>query len=214
MKIKELFENVIRWEKFRQGPDYRCTDNKLTSLEGAPQNVEGGFYCDGNNLTSLRGGPQKVGSNFTCGRNKLTSLEGGPQSIGGGFLCSYNELTSLEGAPREIVGICYCNNNKLTSLEGAPLKIGDQFYCYNNPIKSLKGIGKDYLKEIYGSIDLSECPIESHMLGLLKVKGLTFIRFNHNHKVEAIINKHLKSRDLLSCQEELIENGLEQYAQL
>ena len=123
-------------------------------------------------------------------------------------------LTSLKGAPQEVGGSFYCYNNQLTSLEGAPQKVNGDFSCYDNPIKSLKGIGKTYMKEINGFINLDHCPIESHMLGLLKVKGLTFIKFNQNRKVEEIINKHLKTRDLLACQDELIENGLEEYAQL
>ena len=193
MKIKELFENATNWEKFKQGINYNCSGNRLTSLEGAPQKVDGYFDCSG---------------------NRLTSLEGAPQEVGGNFYCGYNRLTSLEGAPQEVDGDFYCFNNRLTSLEGTPSKVDGVFSCFNNPIKSLKGIGKNYVKEINGFIDLDECPIESHMLGLLKVKGLTKIKFNHNNKVQEIINNHLKTKDILSCQEELIENGLEQYAHL
>ena len=130
------------------------------------------------------------------------------------YYCSSRNLISLKGSPREVHGDFYCSHNQLTSLEGAPLKIGGGFRCPFNDIISLKGIGKDYLKEIHGTINLNWCPIKSHMLGLLKVKGLINIKFNQNRKVEEILNKHLKSRDLLACQEELIENGLEQYAQL
>ena len=193
MKIKELFENNIDWEKFKQGNNYYCSLNKLTSLKGAPQ---------------------EIGGHFTCSDTQLTSLEGAPQEVKGDFICSQNRLTSLEGAPQKVGGNFYCQTNRLTSLEGAPQKVGGDFYCYINPLKSLKGIGKDYLKEINGTIDLDACHIESHMLGLLKVKGLTKIEFNHNNKVEEILNKHLKSRDILSCQDELIENGLEEYAKL
>ena len=209
-----LKEDIVYWEKFKHGNNYDCGGNRLTSLEGAPEKVGGNFGCHDNRLTSLEGAPQNVGGDFGCHDNRLTSLKGAPQNVGGDFYCSYNNLTSLEGAPQKVGGNFYCSYNNLTSLEGTPQKVNGDFSCYDNPIKSLKGIGKDYLKEINGFINLDHCPIESHMLGLLKVKGLTKIEFNHNNKVEEILNKHLKSRDILSCQDELIENGLEEYAKL
>ena len=214
MKIKELFENTIDWEKFKQNDNFYYDDCNLTSLKDSPLKVNGSFHCSRNRLTSLEGAPQKVGDCFSCDENELTSLKGAPQEVGSSFSCRDNLLTSLESAPREVGGYFDCSENKLTSLESAPQKLNGDFYCDFNPIKSLKGIGKNYLKEINGLINLNDCPIESHMLGLLKVKGLINIKFNHNRKVEEILNKHLKSRDLLACQEELIENGLEQYAQL
>jgi hypothetical protein len=57
----------------------------------------GGFYCSDNKLTSLVGAPSSVGSNFWCSDNKLTSLVGAPSSVGGYFDCSNNNLTSLKG---------------------------------------------------------------------------------------------------------------------
>ena len=46
------------------------------------------------------------------------------------------------------------------------------------------------------------------------IDGLKFVGLD-NEKVENIINKHLKGeRDVFACQEELIEAGYEEYAQL
>ena len=57
--------------------------------------------------------------------------------------------------------------------------------------------------------------INERVLSLLKIKDLiSLVSTTTSFKWIGIINKHLKSKDLLSCQEELIENGLEQYAQL
>ena len=81
---------------------FDCSYNKLTSLEGAPQEVRGRFDCSYNKLTSLVGAPRVVRRSFDCDNNKLTSLEGAPQKVGGDFYCSDNQLTSLEGAPREV----------------------------------------------------------------------------------------------------------------
>jgi hypothetical protein len=111
------------------GGDFDCSNNQLTSLEGAPQEVGRNFYCSYNQLTSLEGAPQEVGVDFYCQRNKLTSLEGAPQEVGRNFYCSGNKLTSLEGAPREVGGYFDCSKNKLSTLEGAPDKIGGDFFC-------------------------------------------------------------------------------------
>jgi hypothetical protein len=108
---------------------FNCHTNRLTSLEGAPQEVGGNFSCATNNLTSLAGAPQEVGGDFNCENNPLTSLEGAPQKVGEDFVCSWNNLTSLEGAPQEVGWGFYCSYNRLTSLEGAPQEVGGSFSC-------------------------------------------------------------------------------------
>jgi hypothetical protein len=58
-------------------------------------------------------------------------------------------------------------------------------------------------------------PIKSHVLGLMLIDGLKTIRLD-NKQVEEILNRHLgKGRaGMLMAQEELIEAGLEEFAQL
>ena len=119
--------------------NFKCGNNKLTSLEGAPQKVGGYFSCYGNHLTSLAGAPQKVGGYFSCYRNKLTSLEGAPQKVGGYFSCYGNNLTSLAGAPQVVGKDFGCSDNNLTSLAGAPQKVGGNFDCSENQLTSLAG---------------------------------------------------------------------------
>ena len=108
-------------------------------------------------------------------------------------------------------GYCY----KLTSLEGAPDSVTGNFYCGScTKLTSLEGIGVKYLKQINGKIDLEDCPIKSHVLGLLKVKDLKEVKMD-NKEVEEILNKHLKSgRNINKCKSELKDAGLEEYAQL
>jgi hypothetical protein len=122
---------------------FSCSNNQLTSLEGAPKEVGGSFWCYGNILTSLKGAPKEVGVNFDCHVNRLTSLDGAPQTVGGSFNCSHNQLTSLEGAPEEVGGGFDCNRNQLTSLNGAPQKIDGHFNCEHNQLTSLKGAPKE-----------------------------------------------------------------------
>jgi len=109
--------------------NFSCSEEKLTSLEGAPQKVGGDFNCSWNKLTSLAGGPKEVGGDFNCEYNKLTSLEGAPKKVGGDFICLNNSLTNLEGAPQEVGGVFNCSGNNLTSLKGAPQEVGEYFYC-------------------------------------------------------------------------------------
>jgi len=117
---------------------FSCSNNHLTSLNGAPQSVGGNFSCANNQLTSLEGAPQAVRGNFCCYSDQLTTLEKAPHIVRGNFDCYDNHLTSLEHAPRTVGGGFYCNNNHLTSLKGAPDTVGDVFHCGNNRLRCLE----------------------------------------------------------------------------
>ena len=75
------------------GGYFRCENNQLHSLEGAPREVRGGFYCEHNQLTSLEGAPREVGGDFYCDNNQLSSLDGAPREVGGGFSCRNNPVS-------------------------------------------------------------------------------------------------------------------------
>ena len=109
-KLPDFLEEVIV-----EG-DFLCSNNSLTSLEGAPKKVGGGFYCHNNSLTSLEGAPKEVGGNFSCGNNSLTSLKGAPKEVGGHFSCDNNPLITLEGLPKEIGGSLYISFAKEISF--------------------------------------------------------------------------------------------------
>ena len=126
-----------------------------------------------------------------------------------------NSILSVMGKqPEHIDGHFSCSDKKITSLEGAPSSIGDSFYAYNNNLTSLHNIHKQ-IKHIGGFANFRyNNPITSHVLGLLLIDGLTDV-FLENKKVQNILNKHLKGdRDVFACQEELIEAGFEDFAQL
>jgi hypothetical protein len=129
------------------------------------------------------------------------------------FDCANKRLTSLKGAPTTIGSSFSCYFNQLTSLEGVPHTIGGNFYCHGNKLTSLKGIHKQ-IKYIDGSAVFKQNPIKSHVLGLLKIKGLIDCELDQL-RVQHIVNTHLKGdRDIFACQEELIEAGYPEYAQL
>ena len=220
MKLKELFEAKERsilsvmgkQEDPCPGP-FSCYYRNMTSLEGAPSVVNGVFYCYNNNLTSLEGAPSVVKGDFVCSNNKLTSLEGAPSVVKGDFVCSNNKLTSLEGAPSVVKGDFYCSYNKLTSLEGAPSAVNGNFSCSNNNLTSLAGIHK-IIKEIHGFANFYDNLIKSNVLGLMRIKGLTRVILD-NKQVQNILNKYLRGdRDIIKCQSELLDAGLEEYAKL
>ena len=132
------------------GGSFECRENNLMSLAGAPQSVGGDFDCSGNQLTSLVGAPKSVGENFNCSDNQLTSLAGAPQSVEI-FLCSYNLLTDLKGAP-QYVGLDFnCSHNQLTSLEGGPKKVRRVFKCSYNQLTDLKGAPQEFGEEFVGA---------------------------------------------------------------
>jgi len=76
--------------------DFDCTNNKLTSLEGAPEKVGESFWCEFNNLTTLEGAPKHVGWDFNCRYNQLTSLKGAPEKVGERFVCTNNPVPAYE----------------------------------------------------------------------------------------------------------------------
>lgn len=151
------------------------------------------FNCSDRSLTSLVGSPKKVTGLFSCQENMLTSLKGAPEFVGDSFICAYNLLTSLEGAPKTVYGNFHCNGNRLTSLKDVHKhihKVTGAFVCMDNPIRS-------------------------HVLGLLLIEGITWIHID-NKLLMSILNKYLgKGRaGMLQAQEELIDVGFEEFAQL
>ena len=123
----------IKYEfKSNEKGNVDCANNNLTTLEGAPQKVDGYFDCANNKLTTLKGAPQKVGRSFICSGNNLTTLEGAPQKVDGYFDCSRNNLTTLKGSPQKVGRNFDCANNNLTSLKEAPQEISGDFNCKSN----------------------------------------------------------------------------------
>ncbi|NBP57852.1 hypothetical protein EBU71_15200 [bacterium] len=121
---------------------FNCSDNKLTTLKGAPREIGLGFDCRHNYLDSLIGGPKHVGGGYHCGHNNLTTLEGLAQSIGDLFVCEHNNLTSLEGCPERIKGNFVCSSNNLKSLVGGPNIVDGSYWCGSNKLKNLIGAPK------------------------------------------------------------------------
>ena len=158
--------------------------------------------------------------NFDCGNMMfLSSLKGCPTKISGDFKCRYTGIKSLRYGPTRVEGSYYCQKTGISSLRFSPEYVGKNFFAMdNNKIKSLEGIGVEYLQEIDGILMLPE-KIESHLLGILKIRSLHGVNISNNannrlRKAVEIIKKHLDNKNINKCKSELKEAGLEEYAQL
>ena len=154
--------------------DFRCQNNRLTSLEGAPRTVGGSFICSENRLKSLEGAPQKIFDGFNCSGNLLTSLKGAPLSVGGSFSCHQNSLTSLKGAPKITMGNFNCAVNSLTSLEGGPEYSYGNYWCSHNMLTSLKGAPR----VVEGTFSFSKNNVQSLEGSPLSIHGGTHCEGN------------------------------------
>ncbi len=163
--------------------------------------------------------PDKVRYFFCNDLTQLTSLENCPQEISGTFGCSGTNITSLKFSPKIIPSIFNCSSTKILSLDYAPLKCYE-FNCYHNNISHLKDIGRSYLKECCRLYIPNT--IKSNILGLCRIKNLKrfglfdsgkdqFVESGDLYEAIEIVKKHLKT-DGSECQEELIQNGFNDYA--
>ena len=195
----------------------------FSSFEGLPNTINGYIDCSKNrNLTSLKGIPQKGITHLFVASCDLKNLDWCPNTINGDFDCSGNyELNSLKGVPQTGVNNLYFPHCNITSLEGLPRQIGGALLFYKNPITSLKGIHK-IVNEIKGELAVPQSVI-SNILGVLKIRNVDTFRFgapfesNVKTEISDIINKYLpnpNSDQIIDCQNELIEAGFEEYAEL
>jgi len=191
-------------------------NRKLATLVGCPTEVKALDLSSCQSLTSLKGSPTTVHGSvslFFC--NNLESYDGGPTQVDGNLiLTSCTKLKSLKGLPRTLGGSLVVSSipNKEFSLEGMPEELGTHEEG-NLQLCNLKITSLTHLpKRINGVIDLSGSTNIRNMLALFKVRGVTEIQIDHNKKLESILNKYVESRDIMECQEELIDAGLEEYA--
>jgi len=162
MKLSDLFEakEVTLIGKEISGKIFTA------KMSGKPWN--GDFSCSNNKLTSLVGAPSSVSGDFNCSRNKLTSLVGAPSSIGGDFYCYNNKLPSLHDVHKiikKISGKFYANNNPITScVLGILLIEGCTKLEIDN--KKVRDIVNKYLPNTRGFSAVIECQSELLDAGL------------------------------------------------
>lgn len=216
---------------------FEISHTTITSLENSPEEVTQTFTIESNMyLTSLEGMTQKLGKSIIVGNCKLIkNLKGCPKSIPEELLIKdLDKLESLEGSPDRVHGVYGFNLKALKSLKGGPTICTDLYSIDNAPVLvSLEGMPKkiengfisitncpnlESLKhvstEIKGNFNFVKCPKVKDALTIFKIKGINNI-FHDNKKLEHILQKHYDNgRDVVECQEELIDVGLKEYARL
>ncbi len=213
--------------------NFYVKNNHIKTLKYFPTRVEGDITLYNNQLGDLVGCPPIIYKSLRVDQNFITTLVGGPTLIDGEFDCSNNRLTNLIGAPEYIGDRFLCDENYLTTLDGLnltrPLK---SVSFINNKITSLKGIHN----RIPGcfKIDISDNPIQEGGIGLILIPGLQKVLFRQTDVLDPtdfstkkkkrsnfdrallIIYKYLDQgkKGLLQCQEELVNAGLSEFAEL
>lgn len=159
--------------------------------------VKGDVDCSNTDFRKLPIKFGKVDGNFDCGRNSnLITLEGSPEWVGGWFSCY----------------LC----SKLKSLKGGPKKVLGNFYCHNNSsLESLDYLPKEFGTISGGQLHLLNVPKVKDYLKIFDIKNIESVVLDEERsKLSKILNKYLPKRDMLNCQDELIEAGLEEYAEI
>ena len=112
--------------------DVSLYNRGLTKIPFKFGKVTGYFTCSNNKLSSLVGCPEEVSKHFDCSYNQLEDLIGGPQEVGGVYFCYNNKLETLEGCAGDIGGYFYCQYNRLVMLDCSSVINGDINCNYNN----------------------------------------------------------------------------------
>lgn len=169
--------------------------------------------------------PERV-SSVTIKNNKfLKNLSGFPKHCTGSIdLETLPNLTSIEGLPSRIAGrmsIKECP--ELISLQGIP-SVMREVYLYKLPkITSFSGIHK-LIKRCNGMFYVNG-DVTHAVLGLLKIPGIEYLGTTLGwskgerqplEQAIAIIKMFYESnnKDAVACQRKLIENDLDEYAEL
>ncbi len=211
--------------QFKKTGYFDCSSGSLTTLEGSPEETTDNYDCSDNDIITLKGAPEAIGRDFICNDNsRLHSLKGGPSSVNGNYIARNCTIDSFEGIPEKFTrGNSTVNlaGNYIKTFDYCPAHIDGDINLADNDITSLVGIHRSLLS--CRKINLSRNPITEGGIGLLFIKGLENVTYfaNENDACKdalEIIAKYLESGDpkksVLLCQEELIDAGLEAFAEL
>lgn len=151
----------------------------------------------------------------------LTSCNNFPKYVGGEFWLAAKSITDLRGCPETVEGDdCYISG-EFSSLEGITRYVNNGQMTITSPnLTSLQNI-HNYISFVEDRLDI-DAPISSNILGLLKIRGVRtfglevrdYPQFDECNAAFSIVKKYVRSKDIFACQEELIDAGLKDYAEL
>lgn len=210
-------ENVAKWAAVvdQASTRPRMVRDSFTVNPDNTVDVSGaqGVFCQGAAWRQIPFKFGKVEGNFLWAFTHLTDCSRMPDSVGGVFSINDNKIESFVGCPNTVNHSVDISGNPASSLEGIPRVIKGSLQAQSMPnITSLQGI--DELIDEVHDIDFTNTPIQSHVLGLLLINGLTQVTTG-NSDLDDILNKHLAGdRDEFACQEELVEAGFSKFARM
>lgn len=215
MKIRELFETsahydtteILEWWKDKR----LISDNEVSANADGSITINTDDFIIVNNMLDADGTfPLKIVSQqkLTICAPKLTSFKNFPNTI----ICNHDKQFSLRLFNKD--------HPKLKTLEGCPEFLDGIVDLSNGSNLTLSGIHK-HIKRIQTGLYV---PFEykGPLLSVLKIKELEWVGTLSSEdsapelfKATELISNHLqRGRNILNCQEDLIDYGLEEYAQL
>lgn len=225
MKIKELFEEtstiqkwLSKWEHACRGTlDKYAREMRNYDVSGNDVYFHGNLYIlDDEFLNENLEIPVQVSQcrKLHIATTNITSFKNCPKKIVG----SSGDITDHVLLLKPVFGNKSEFNN-LRSLEGITPEFDGNVDFTRCPNLSYSRADK-HIKALHGALKISQ-HYKGPLLSLLKVEGLTSVYNTSASKIDGldeaceIITKHLRgNRNVLNCQEELIDNNLEVYAQL
>lgn len=161
------------------------------TIENGKINTQGAFYLDDEEITHIPVPFGTVSGSFQANIETLKSFENFPELIKGNLYAYDTDIDSFDGLHTEVDGgVDFTMNEKLTDWVG--------IYKHLIRISDRLKFDVDY--------------IERGGLGILLIKEVQEIS-SGNSDVDDIFNKYLKGdRNVLDCQEELIDAGFARLA--
>ena len=170
-----------------------------------------------------------VAGDFSYSGGTITTLKNFPDTVDGELSATHNALTSLHGFPAKGVGgdVDFTDNAELKTIEGIADTLNGSLIMSGTGVTTLNGWHK-ILKKMDGYIDISNCDIQGGLLSPLMIHGCREIKMTKMldgtsadrrtviGEVLKIVNKHLQSedKDIFACQDELIDAGYSDFAQM
>jgi hypothetical protein len=208
------------------GAVFTLGGTRIKTLEGGPKKVGALQLIRNRELSNLEGCPEITGAGAGTGLKVedcgIVELVGAPRRLEGDLtIKSCRHLKSLEGCPMFIEGSAWLTEVKAdNALQHLPT-IVTQYYQLPFELDCT-------FKELTNRVKFAETlaiggKLDGPMLSLLKVEGLRMLTTQHIHedtdwfKAFKIVTKYIpvKSKSaIIDCQDELMEAGLEYFAEL
>ena len=125
---------------------FYCSGQSMRDFKGVRFGEVGGYFrCENNQLHSLEGAPREVGGDFSCDNNQLSSLDGAPREVGGGFSCRNNPVS--QKTLKSIFRLMKKGKSYLESIESlwSKIPVEDQSLLYR---PEFEWVGEDERRKL------------------------------------------------------------------